>query len=74
MDHNRHTVTKNINDEKTHAVINSKLFRKLNHVNIAIYDVELAKEEIEHKEPINVVSLNLQYAKLLMMKPYHKFH
>ena len=41
-----------MNDEKTHAANNIKLFRKLNHVNIALYDVELARAEFEHKEPI----------------------
>ena len=32
MDRRRHTVTKNLTDEKTHAALNSKLFKKLNHV------------------------------------------
>ena len=33
MDRSRHTVTKYRSDEKTHAAINSKLFKKLDHVN-----------------------------------------
>ena len=52
-DRSRHTVTNYLNDEKTHAAINSKLFKKLNRVNNALYEFELAKAEIEHKEPMN---------------------
>ena len=59
---NQHTVTKHRSEEKTPDTINSKLFTKLNHVNNAIYEVVLAKAQIEHKEPIFVKfsSLNTQ--------------
>ena len=36
----------------------------MNHVINAIYEIELAKAEIEHEEPITVSFLILQYAKL----------
>ena len=49
MDRSRHTVTKYLSDERTHAAINSKLFKKLDHLNNSLYEVELAKGEIEHK-------------------------
>ena len=52
MGRSRHIVTKYISDEKTHAAINSKLFKKLDHMNSSLYEVELAKTEIEHKELI----------------------
>ena len=52
MDRSRHTVTKYLSDEKTHAAINSKLLKKLDHLNNSVYGVELAKAHIEHKEPI----------------------
>ena len=42
MYRSRHTVTKYISDKKTHAAINSKLFKKLDHVNNALDEVELA--------------------------------
>ena len=60
MDRSRHTVTKYLTDEKTHAAINSKLFKKLDHVNNSLYEVELAKAQIEHKEPIIVGFFILQ--------------
>ena len=60
MDRSRHTVTKYITDEKTHEGINSKLFKKLDHVNNSLYEIELAKAQIEHKEPIIVGFFILQ--------------
>ena len=73
MERNRHTVTKYLSDEKTHAAINSKLFKKLDHVNNSLYEVELAKAQIEHKEPIIVGFFILQYAKLRMLELYSNF-
>ena len=49
MDRSQHTVTKKLSDEKTHAAINSKLFKKLDHVKNALYEVELVKAQIEQK-------------------------
>ena len=54
MDRSQHTVTKYLTDEKTHAAISRKLFKKLDHVNKSLYEVELAKAQIEQKEPIIV--------------------
>ena len=73
MDRSRHTVTKYLNDEKTHSAINSKLFKRLNHITDQLYEVELAKPEIEHKEPIIVGFFILQYAKLRMLEHYCNF-
>ena len=69
----RHTVTKYLSDEKTHAAINSKLFKKLDHLNNSLYEVELAKAEIEHNEPIIVGFFILQYAKMRMLELYYNF-
>ena len=71
MDRGRHTVTKYLSDEKTHATINSKLFKKLDHVNNSLYEVELVKAQIEHKEPIIIRFFILQYAKLWMLELYY---
>ena len=48
INQSRHTVTKYLTDEKTYAANNSKLFKKLDHVNNSLYEVELAKAQIEH--------------------------
>ena len=71
--HSRHTVIKYLTDEKTHSAINSKMFKRLNHIIHQIYEVELVKLEIEHREPIIVGFLILQYAKLRMLEIYYNF-
>ena len=73
IDRSRHTVMKYLTDEKTHAAINSKLFEKLDHVNISLYEVELANAQIEHKEPVIVGLFMLQYAKLRLLELYYNF-
>ena len=73
MDRSRHTVTKYLSDGKTHAAIFSKLFKKLDHVNNSLFEVELAKAQIELKEPIIVGFLILQYAKLRVLELYYNF-
>ena len=54
-------------------VIRSKLFKKLAHVNNLLYEVELAKAQIEHKDPIIVGFFILQYAKLRTLQQYYIF-
>ena len=73
MDRSRHTVSKYLADEKTNVAINSELFKKLDHVKNSLYEVELAKAQIEHKEPIIVGFFILQYAKLRMLELYYNF-
>ena len=73
MDRSRHTVTKYLSDEKTHGAINTKFFKRLDHINDQLYEVELAKAEIEHREPIIVGFFILQYAKLRMLELYYNF-
>ena len=73
MDRSRHTVTKHLADGKTHAAINSKLFKKLDHVNSSLYEVELAKAQIEQNEPIIVGFFIIQYAKLRKLELYYNF-
>ena len=53
-----------MNDEKTHAAINNKVFKRLGHINNCLYEVKLVKSEIEHNEPTFEVLFILQYAKL----------
>ena len=73
MDRSSHTVTKYLSDEKTHGAINTKLFKRLDHIKDQLYEIELAKAEIEHREPIIVGFLILQYAKLRKLELYYNF-
>ena len=69
----RHTLTKYLIDEKTTSAIDSEMFRRLNHITEQLYEVELVKSEIEHREPIFVGFFILQYAKLRMLQLYYNF-
>ena len=73
LDQSRHTVTKNLTDEKTHGAFISNLFKRLYHVNTSLYEVEFAKAQIEHRESIIVGFFILQYAKLRMLELYYNF-
>ena len=54
MNRSRHTITKYLNDEKAHKAINSKFFKKLNHLNDNLYEIESVKAVVEHKVSIIV--------------------
>ena len=73
IDRSRQTVTKYLTDEKTHTAINSKMFKRLNHITDQLYGVELVKSEFEHREPIIVGLFILQYAKLRVLELYYNF-
>ena len=70
-DRSRHSVTRYMKDEKTHAAINNKM--RLGHINDQLYEVELAKSEIEHEEPNIVGFVMLQYAKLKNLELYYNY-
>ena len=55
------------------SAINNKLFKRFNFITDQLYEVELVKSEIEHREPIIVGFFILQYAKLRMLKLYYNF-
>ena len=61
MDRSRHTVTKYLNNEKTHSAMNNKMFKWLNHINNNLYEVEMAKAKVEHKEPMNQLLLAFSF-------------
>ena len=73
MDRSRHTVANNLNDEKTHGAINTKFFKRLDHINDQLYEVDFAKAEIEHRELVIVGFFKLQYAQLRMLELYYSF-
>ena len=58
--------------QKTHAT-NNKQFKNLDHVNNSLYEVELAKAQMEHKQPIIVGFFILECAKLRTLELYYNF-
>ena len=73
MDRSRHTITKYLNNEKTHKAFSEPLFKSLNTGAKNFYEVELLKSTIEDREPIIVGFFILQYAKLRMLELYYNF-
>ena len=73
MNRSRHTATKHTNAEKTHGAIDNKMFKRLGYKNDQLYEVEVVKSEIEHKEPIIIWFFILQYAKLRKLQLYSNF-
>ena len=73
IDRSHHTVPKYLTDEKTHGAINNKMFKRLCHINNQLYEVDLAKLEIEHREPNIDGFFILQHAKLRMLELYYNF-
>ena len=60
IDKSWHSITKYLNDEKTHEAINEPLLKKLNTVKKDLNEVELLKSTIKHREPISVGFFILQ--------------
>ena len=73
MDRSRHTVTKYLNDKKAHSTNNIRLFKQNNFITDQLYEVELVKSEIEHREQNTVGFFSLQYAKLRMLEFFYNF-
>ena len=48
-------------------------FKQLRYIDDSLYEVELVKAQIEHREPIVVGFFILQYAKLRMLELYYNF-
>ena len=60
MNRSRHTVTKFLNNEKIHTAFNMKHFKQLNFITDQLYEFELVKSEIEHREPISIIKCQAQ--------------
>ena len=66
MDRSRHTITNSSENEKTHKAIIEPLIKRLNTIDEDLYEVELFRTTIEHRELIFVGFSILQHAKLRM--------
>ena len=49
------------------------MLKSWGHIKDQLYEVELAKAEIEHKKPIIVVFFILEYNKLSILELYYNF-
>ena len=70
MGRSRHTAIKYLGAEKLHGAIMNKMLKRLGCINDQMFEVELVKLEIKHKEPIVVGFCILQFAKLRKLELY----
>ena len=73
MDKSKHTMTQHLGDKKNHRAINYQFFKRLSIVATDLYELELVKPIIEHREPIIGGFFILQYANLRMLELYYSF-
>ena len=73
MDRSKHTTTKKLNNEKFHKAKIEPLFKRLNTVEKDLFEVELLKATMGHRQRIIVGFFLLQYAKLRMLELYYNF-
>ena len=73
MDRSRHKITKYFNDEKTHKTIDEPLLKRLNTIANKLYEVDLLKPSIEHREPVIVGLFKLQYEKVENVGAFYNF-
>ena len=66
-------LTKLLWSEKTRKAFSEKKFTMLDTINNHLNEVDLAKSEIEHREPIIVIIFILQYRKLRMLELSYNF-
>ena len=72
-DRSRHTIRKYPSDKKTHGANNNEMFKRLGYRNGQLYEVELVKSDVEHKEPKNIGIFLLQFATWRKLELYHSF-
>ena len=68
MNRNRHTSKKYVKRSQVDKFVNNRFFKSLNEMPDQIYELEMSKFCIKHKEPIIVGFFVLPYAKLKMLQ------
>ena len=73
MDRSRHTNTKKMKGSQVDKFINKRIFKTMNELPEHIYEIEMSKSRIDHKEPIIVGFFILQYARLTTLQLKYNF-
>ena len=73
MDRSKHSKTQYVVGAEVDKLVNERNFKNLNVLPSSIYEVEMVKSEVNHKEPIIVGFFILQYAKLTMLQLFYIF-
>ena len=70
MDRSKHSKTQYVVGAEVDKLVNKRNFKNLNVLPSSIYEVEMVKPEVNHKEPIIVGFFILQYGKLTMLQMF----
>ena len=73
VDRCHHSITEYTKVENTRAAIKNKIFKRLGHIYDQLYEIELAKSEIERKESLSVGFFILRYVELRVLELYYVF-
>ena len=73
MDRSKHTRTKYVVGSYVNTLVNDKMLRKFNDLPNELYEFELGKSKVEHKELIIVGVFILRYAKVVMLELVYDF-
>ena len=73
MDRSKHSKTQYVVGAEIDPLVNERNFKNLNLLPSSIYEVEMVKPEMNHKEPIDVGFFILHYAKLTMLQLFYTF-
>ena len=68
-----HSKTQYVLRAEVDKLVNERNFKNLNVLPSSIYEVQMVKSEVNHKEPIIVGFFILQYAKLAMLQLFYNF-
>ena len=73
MDRSKYSKTQYVVGAEVDKLVNERNFKNMNLLPSSIYEVEMVKSEVNHKEPIIVGFFILQYAKLTRLQLFYKF-
>ena len=73
MDWSEHSKTQHVVGAEVDKLVNEQKYKILNVLPSSIYEVEMFKSEVNHKEPIIVGFFILQYANLTTLKLFYNF-
>ena len=73
MDRSKHSKSQYVVGAEIDKLVNERNFKNLNVLPSSIYEAELVKSEVNHKEPLIVSFFILQYAKLTMLQLFYNF-
>ena len=73
MDRSKHSKTQYVVGAEVDKLVNNQNFKNLNVLPSSIFEVEMVKSEVEHRQPIIVGLFILQYGKLTLLQLFYNY-